>query len=190
MLTYWNRMMSLATESLRTAEQFLELGFEGSVELVKGRVLPLPPTFARHGQICARFARLLGNFAEEKSGHVISNDVCVVTQRDPDSVRNVDVAYISYLKIPKGALPPGYLLAQPDLVVEVRFPNDQWSTVLTRIVEYLNAEVSVVCILDPNAESASVYRSNSAPQLFRGDKHLRFEDILPGFSASLKQLLE
>jgi Uma2 family endonuclease len=183
--------MTMATAALCTAEEFLDFAdLEGSVELVKGQVNRMPPAFPRHAQVCAKLARLLGNFAEEKHGHVLSNDVCLITQRNPDTVRGADVAYVSYAKVPKGPLPAGYLSTPPDIVFEVRSPSDRWKELMKKVLEYLEAGTLVVCVVDPTTETAWVYRSDRDEEQFSNGDTLRIEDVLPGFSVPLQQLFE
>ena len=184
-------MTTLTIPTLCTAEEFLlREDLTAPVELVKGVVRQMPPPFARHVQVCAKLARLLGNFADEKHGHVLTNDACIITQRGPDTVRGADLGYISYAIIPKGQFPKGYLPVPPDLVVEVRSPTDRWKDILKKVVEYLDAGVMVVCVLDPTTETARIYRDvRDEEQLKNGDL-VRFDDVLPGFSVPLKQLFE
>ena len=184
-------MTMLTVPSLCTAEEFLlREDLTAPVELVKGEVHQMPPPFARHAQVCAKLARLLGNFADEKHGHVLTNDACIITQRGPDTVRGADVCYLSYAKASKGPLPEGYLPAQPELVVEVRSPSDRWKDILKKVLEYLDAGVMVVCVLDPTTETARIYRSDRDEEQLKNGDLVRFDDVLPGFSVPLKQLFE
>ncbi len=65
-----------SVETLMTAEEFGRMPDDGRrTELVQGRVIELPPPRSRHGKVCNKTGRLLGNFAEEHDlGHVMSND--------------------------------------------------------------------------------------------------------------------
>ncbi len=184
--------MTLAIPALSTAEEFLEReDLEGPVELVKGMVHQMPPPFPRHGTVCANVAFHIQVFVRQGDlGRVMTNDVCIVTQRDPDTVRGADVVYVSYARVPKGPLSDGYLPAQPDLVVEVRSPSDRWKDLLKKVVEYLDAGTPVVCIVDPTTETARVYRSDRDEEQFSNGDTLILEDILPGFSVPLMQLFE
>src|ERR1017187_7177881 len=94
----------------------------------------------RHGYVCGRADRILGNFVDGHDlGRVMSNDSGVIIDRDPDTVRGADVAYYSYARLPKGPLPPGLGTELPELVVEVRSANDRWPEILEKVSEYLNA---------------------------------------------------
>lgn len=76
--------------------------------------MPMPRP--RHGEICSKVVRHLGNWVEEKDlGRVLSNDTGVITERDPDTVRGADISFYSYARVPRGPLPDHYLDVAPDL---------------------------------------------------------------------------
>lgn len=61
-------------------------------ELVRGRVVAMSVPDRRHGYVCGRADRILGNFVDDREiGRVMCNDSGVITQRDPDTVRGADV---------------------------------------------------------------------------------------------------
>jgi Uma2 family endonuclease len=176
---------------LLTAEQFSRRPDPGyPEELVRGRIITMPPTKARHGQVCSRVDRLLGNFADKEDlGHVLSNDAGVVTERGPDTVRGPDVSFYSYAKLPKGPLPQSYPDVVPDFVVEVLSPDDRWPAVLAKVAEFLNAGIASVLVLEPELGAIYVYRADRAVEIVRGDELLMLED-LPGFSVPASRFFE
>src|SRR5215469_2630471 len=107
---------------LMTAEEFSNRPDPGyPEELVRGRTVAMPVPDRRHGLVCSKADRILGNFVDEHDlGRVMSNDSGVITERGPDTVRGADVCYYSYTCLPKGPLPEGYLPVTPELVFEVR----------------------------------------------------------------------
>lgn len=181
--------MATATGSLLTAEQFARLPDPGvPTEVVRGRVITLRLPTPRHGQICSKNDRIVGNHAEEqKLGHVIINDSAVVTERDPDTVRGSDVAFYSYARVPTGPFPPGYLDVVPELIFEVRSPTDRWSRVLAKVSEYLDAGVHVVCVLDQTGETLQVYRMEELPQTLDGDDELHLPDLLGDLKVAVRR---
>jgi Uma2 family endonuclease len=100
-------------------------------------------------------------------GRVLSNDSGVITERQPDSLRGADVAYYSYGRVPRGRIDPRiYLEAAPDVIFEVRSPDDRTSEVLEKVAEYLQADVQCACVFDTLHESVSVYEDTAdAPML-------------------------
>jgi Uma2 family endonuclease len=184
----------LATvEKLLTAEEFAQLPDDGQLaELVRGRIVLLNMPRPRHGEICGRVVRLLGNHVDEHDlGRVVCNDSGVITERDPDTVRGADVAFYSYARVPKGPLPShGYLAVAPDVTFEVRSPGDRWSAILTKVAEYLRAGVTAVCVLDPATERAHVYQEDTPVEVFNADEELTLPPPLDGFRVQVGRFFE
>ena len=118
------------------------------------------------------------------------NDTGIVTDHDPDTVRGMDVCFYSYSRLPKGPLPAKYAKVVPELVVEVRSPSDRWSRILKKVSEYLEVGVSVVCVLDPETETARVYRPDDPGRILSANEELTFPDILPGFAVPVRRFFE
>lgn len=183
---------SLAPEPTMTAEQFGARPDPGHPEeLVRGKIFAMAPPNRRHGQICNRVGRLLGNFAEAHDlGHVLSNDAGIITGRNPDTVRGADVAFYSYARLPKGALPQGYGPEVPEIVVEVMSPGDRWGEVVAKAGEYLRAGVLVVLVLDDWSRSAQVFLAEAPPSGLGSEDVVSFPGILEGFEARVGSFFE
>ena len=124
-------------------------------------------------------------------GHVMGNDTGVVTQRDPDTVRGADVAFISYDRAPKGKLPEQYLDESPELVFEVLSPRNREQEVLAKTGELLEADVRYVCIVNPGDEEIGVFTKDSPKgRWLHGEMLLTFEDVLPGFAVPVREVFE
>ncbi len=171
------------SELLLTAEEFAERPDPGyPEELVKGKVVALPPPKARHGQICAKTALILGNYAEDHDlGHVLCNDSGVITERGPDSVRGADVAFYSYAKLPKGPLPQSYPAVPPDLIFEVMSPSDRWPKVYAKVAEYLDAGVSIVGVLDPERQQLLLFNGDAPVRILNETDELTLPTLLGDF---------
>lgn len=155
-------------------------------ELVDGTVQEQPMTFPFHGFVCMRIGLLIGAHVEANDlGRVMSNDSWVRT--GPSSVRGGDLLFFSYERLPRGAMPRGLLPVAPDLVVEVKSPSDTWIEVLTKVVEYLEAGVRVVVVVDPDKPTVSVYRGDDQTVFYPGDT-LSLPDVLPGFAVAVDRL--
>jgi Uma2 family endonuclease len=86
--------------------------------------------------------------------------------------------------------PRGYLDVVPDLVVEVKSPDDAWKSILAKVAEYLNAGVPVVCVLDPERLTATTYQPDQPEQTLTADQTLSFPQVLPGFSTEVRQFFQ
>ena len=184
--------MASASQPLLTAEEFgrrVDPGYPE--ELVRGRIVTMPPPGRRHGQVCAQVVYLLRRFLDEHDlGHVLSNDSGVITERGPDTVRGPDIAFYSYARIPKGPLPASYGPEVPELVFEVRSPGDRWRELTIKAGEYLSAGVLFVVILDPDAQTAVVYSGEEPPRVLGPDDELAFPELLGDFRVKIDRLFD
>ena len=183
--------MAVAT-ALLTIEEYIALpDTRYPTELVRGRIVELPPPKSRHGQICVRIIYLLMQYLDGKNlGHLLSNDSGIITERNPDSMRGANIAYYSYAKVPKGPLPEGYLQVPPELIFEVRSPGDRWRNVLTKAAEYLEAGVELVVVIDPADESAHLFHSDRAVERLSADDTFRAPTILGDFEVQVARFFE
>ncbi len=185
--------MATATEPLLTAEQYQLLPDDGRrTELIRGKVVEMNVPYPRHGYYCSKVDRILGTFVEERDlGRVMCNDSGVITERGPDTVRGADVCYYSYQSVPRGPLPEGYLPVPPELVFEVRSPTDRWSKVLAKVGEYLNGGVQIVCVLDPQTETLTVYHGDELQRVLAADDELALPGLLgPDFRVPVRRFFE
>jgi Uma2 family endonuclease len=180
------------TTALLTAEAYLQMPDNGQpTELVRGEVITMPPPTPRHGQICFRAGYLLQRYLDDHPlGCIVSNDAAVITERDPDTVRGPDVAFYSYERVPKGPLPLGYLHVPPELVFEVRSPSNRWRDILRKVTEYFEAGVTVVCVLDEENLTASVFSADATPRILGADQELNLPEVLADFRVLVRRFFE
>lgn len=175
------------TDALLTAEDFARLSDAGGpMELVLGHLVMMNVPNYRHGTVCSRVSRYLGNFVEDNNlGTVVTNDSGVVTHRDPDSVRGADVAFYSYARMPKGEEPQAYPAQPPELVFEVKSPSDSWKDLLTKTAEYLQAGVVNVCVVDPENETVTIYYADKHDVKLESDAVFALPELLPNFAVPI-----
>ncbi len=178
--------------SLITAREFERRPDPGHPEeLVRGRIVAIPPHDLRHGLACGRASFALYDFVIPRDlGHVIGGGSAILTERDPDTVRGADVAYYSYARLPKGPLVPGYGPEVPELVVEVRSTHDSWREILVKVTEYLSAGVLKVIVLDPEKRKAHIYTTDEEPTTLGPDDDLTLPGLLDGFCVPVHRFFE
>ena len=176
-------------ELLLTAEQFGERPDPGyPEELVRGRIVKMPPPRPRHGAACSKADRIFGVFVEEHDlGHVFCNDTGVITERGPDTVRGADVSFYSYARVPKGPLPDHYLDVAPEIVVEVLSPSDRWPKVVQKVGEYLDAGVLFVVLIDDERRSAHLFGADGTTRMLGPDDILSFPELLGDFQVEVRR---
>ncbi len=69
-------------------------------------------------------------------------------------------------------------------------PGDSPRHVLDKVGEYLQAGVRLVWMIDPKRERAAVYRSLTDVRELRPEDAFDGEDVVPGFTLPLADLLK
>ena len=179
-----------SARELLTADDLLRLSSEGVCgELIRGALSETMPAGLRHGQIVVRLAARLHNFVDSKKlGVLAASDSGVWLERDPDTVREPDVAFFSAEKIPLDADIPGYAEVAPDLVVEIVSPTDRLVAVNDKALMWLRYGVRLVWVVRPEERLVDVHRDgHRAATLTEGDA-LDGLDVLPGFSCPVGEV--
>ncbi len=182
----------MATRTLMTAEELFWLpDTEERLELVRGELRRMAPGNPAHGRRAVRVAHLLLVYADEHGlGRVYGADTGFMLERNPDTVRAPDAAFVRAERIPpEGEPETGYWAIAPDLVVEVVSPSESRGDLEEKVADYLRAGTRLIWALHARTRSATVYRPGSAPQRLGEDDVLDGEDVLPGFSCRVGDLL-
>jgi Uma2 family endonuclease len=173
---------------LVTGEELLAMGDIGPCELIDGRIVPMSPTGAEHGNLEFDLGRLLGNFvAERKLGWVMGGEVGIYIRRNPDRVRGADIAFVSKQRLPHRPH-KGFLEVAPELVVEIISPEDRWEDVRQKLEDYFSIGVQRVWVVEPENRAVLVYRSITEMERLGEADTLKGEGVLEGFSLPVADL--
>lgn len=175
---------------LMTAAELLDSDIPSkATELIRGRLVVREPPGAWHGMIAARLTVRLGQHAyAHGAGEVIAQDTGFLIARDPDTVRAPDVAFVSSARVAAIGR-HGYAPIAPDLAVEILSPGDAPGEVLEKVADWLRAGARLVWVIDPRHNVAQVHRSEGTISIVVEDGALDGEDVLPGFSCRLREIL-
>ncbi len=187
--------MASVGEKLMTVEEFAQLpANDVPLELVRGRIVEMNVPRSRHGEVLAAVTGIVRGFVRQrKLGRVMAGDSGVITTRDPDSLRGADVAFYSYSRVPQGRIDPRvYLDASPEVIFEIRSPDDRTASILEKVAEYLRADVLCVCVLDPIRETIHVYEDSAdAPVIvLNADDELAISHIDDDFRVPVLEFFE
>jgi Uma2 family endonuclease len=182
----------VATTRVFTEEDLLRTPQDGrKYELVDGEIR-VSPAGARHGRISVRLGHLLNAFVvEHRLGHVFDGQTGYrLPGRKPQKdVRSPDVSFVAAGRFPREELPDDFIDVAPDLAVEVLSPTDRPRDVLAKVGEFLDAGSRLVWVIDPKQRRAAVYRSFTGVREIGESGQLEGEDVLPGFSCPLADIL-
>lgn len=166
-----------------TADEFIRLHVdESGIELVDGQPRRVPMPGCDHGEVCFKAALVIGNHVvANKIGRVMTNDSFVrISERN---CFGADVMFVSYATLPADQpTPRGPITPPVELVVEVRSPSDSIGDMTDKATAYLRAGGRVVLVLDPETESAGVFRPDELPHRFHNGDTVTLPDVLPGFA--------
>lgn len=158
-------------------------------ELVRGVMRVSEPASARHGLVAAKvLAALAASVQAHRLGAVFAAETGFTLERGPDTVRAPDAAFVSRVRLPD-PLPTGFPEMAPDLAVEVLSPGDRPGEVLGKVGDWLRAGCRVVWVIDPERRQVRVYRTDGSESVLGESDALDGEDVLPGFSCPLADLL-
>lgn len=184
-------MSAITHKKLLTAEEFFLLpdpGDGSQQELVRGEIITMTPPGGMHGVSCNKAGRRLGNFVEDNDrGTVTSNDTGFITERGPDSVRGPDIAYWSKERLP--VVPVGYIEVAPDMLVEVLSPSNTSKLIREKLLEYFAKGVRLVWVIAPEDRTLTIYRTPDEGRILHETATVTGEDVLPGFSCRVSDLL-
>lgn len=180
----------MRSQALMTAEELLHNDVpHKSTELVRGVLVVREPPGAWHGALSARLAfRLCAHVYSSGAGEVFGQDTGFWIERDPDTVRAPDVAFVAAERM-VNIKDHGFGEVAPDLAAEIVSLSDRPSEVLEKVADWLEAGVRLVWVIDPQRRVAHVHRPDGSIAIVGESDVLEGEDVLPGFSCSLTELL-
>ncbi len=175
-------------EQFISADEFLEFAEQPEyqdrvLELVEGRPVEMSKPGRIHGLTVTRLTVKIANHVDAMNlGEVPSGDAGFVLERNVDgrdTVRGLDIAYVSKSRVPD---PPDFNLYElgPDLAVEVVSPNNKTSDTHLKVMRLMDAGTRLVWLVYPESRTVTTHTADGARTL-REDDTLSGGDVLPGF---------
>ena len=182
--------MTTTTQRLLTAENLLRLDGNGvRGELIRGVLCETMPKGHEHGTVVVSLSAELRNFVRpRKLGTLTASDSGVWLERNPDTVREPDIAYFSAEKIPLDTRVTGYAEAVPDLVVEIASPNDSRPEINDKALMWLRYGVRLVWVVHPDNQTVDQYQDEQPVRTLTSANTLGGEEVLPGFTCLVGDL--
>ena len=184
--------MATTKPKLITAEKLLELYGKGvRGELIRGVLCKKMASGVEHGKTVVNFVTEMRTFIKpRKLGVLMASDAGVRLERDPDTVREPDIAYFSVENMPLDAKITGYAEAAPDLVVEVTSPSNTRWEVNDKALMWLHYGVRLVWVAHPDTRTVEVHREGHRVLSLSDEDTLDGLDVLPGFSCAVSEIFD
>ena len=182
--------MTTTKPELLTADDLLRLSGKGvKGELIRGVLNETMSAGVNHGRIVVKLVLLMGAIVmPRRLGTLLASDTGVLLERDPDTVREPDIAYISSERLAIGEDMPGYSEVVPDLVVEVASPNDSRAGVRRKALMWLDHGVGLVWVVHPVANTIDVYQADGSINTLTEDDTLDGGDTLSDFACQVSDV--
>lgn len=159
----------------------------GRCELVKGELKMMSPAGGDHGQVAATLAFVLMDWAKKNGGVVFGAETGFVLERNPDTVRAPDAAWISAERASE-AKTIKFIPIPPDMLAEVLSPNDKAEEVAEKTQWWLDHGVRLIWIADPANRCVTVCLPGGDAHVYREGDTITGGDVLHGLKVAVKAL--
>jgi Uma2 family endonuclease len=173
-----------------TAEELLRMPADGfRYELVRGELRKMAPAGYVHGRVAMNIsAPLLQYVRAHNLGIVCAAETGFKLATNPDTVRAPDVAFIRRERVAEVGDIEGYWPGAPDLAVEVISPSDTYGEVEEKVLEWLEAGVRMVVVVNPRRRVVTVYRSLTDIAILTEADALDGGDVVPGWTMPVRDI--
>lgn len=182
------------TARLVTAEEYeqMESQFKKNdvrMDLIEGKLVEVKSLpGAEHGAVTLDFScEIMSFIRQHKLGRCFAAGTHFVIEFNPDTSIAPDFAFVRASRVPN-PIPKNYWRLVPDLVLEVRSPNDTAPEARSKMNRWIRAGVQLGWELNPTPQILTVYRPGESPQQLGVNDTLTGEDVLPGFTLPLRNL--
>jgi Uma2 family endonuclease len=175
-----------------TAEELLRLPDDGfRYELVQGELHRMSPAGHRHGRLALNITTPLDQYVRANAlGAVYAAATGFQLTVDPDTVRAADVAFVRQERVEAVGDTDGYWPGAPDLAVEVVSPNDLYTEIEEKVIDWLDAGARMVVIVNPRKRFVTVYRSRTNITLLTENDTLDGTDVVPSWQIAVQDVFK
>ena len=178
----------IATTKL-TVEQFLNLPVDDvAYELVEGEAIAKMSPKRFHSRIAGTLYTFLGNWSKNK-GEVGIEWAVTLKRNGKDWIPVPDLLYISYQRLPLERFEDEACPFPPELAIEIISPGQSFGDLSQKAVNYLNAGVARVWIVDSKSKTITVFYPDLPPQVKQGKDSLT-DEILPDLDITVEQVFQ
>lgn len=173
-----------------SVEEFERAYMGKRAELWRGEVREKMPASRGHGRIALSIGAEIHQFSKRHGlGEAYAAETGFRIQTpEGASVLAPDAAFIRKERISPDLPDEGFVRIAPDLVVEVRSPDDALPALQEKAREWLAGGVQLVWLIDPIRRVVEVWRSDGQTATLSDSDILSGEDILPGFEMPVQEL--
>ena len=154
-------------------------------ELIYGDIVEKVPT-EEHGLIAGNLCGFVWQYTRQAGIGRAAIEVRIRMPEDDYNSRQPDPAV--FVDTTRPVVTRGPVLQMPNIVIEVKFPDDTYASMRERAAYYLAHGARLVWLLYPAKGLVEVYRQSADSDILTGADTLQGEEVLPGFTLQVREI--
>jgi Uma2 family endonuclease len=155
------------------------------MELIDGEIIVMSPSGYESEEVATRFTIKMGSWVDERKIGRVTGSSAGFTLPQGDT-RAPDVSFVLAERLRRA--PRSFAQIAPDLMVEVKSPEDSLTKLRQKIQDFLSQGTRVGILIHPEQQWVEIHRSGQdAITLHTGDQ-LTVPDLLPGWVVDVADL--
>ena len=177
-----------------TSEQFAALAAANRdlrlERTATGELIVNPPTGGETGHRNSKITYFLVRWIGEEGGSGYAFDSSTGFELPNGANRSPDVAWVRQERWDAltSEQREGFIPLCPDFAVELRSKTDSLKDLRAKLQEYLENGTQLGWLIDPQNKRVEVYRPGQAVEVLENPESLSGEDVLPGFTLTLRRI--
>lgn len=155
------------------------------MELVDGNIIVMSPSGYESDEVATEAARLLGNWVKPRKLGRVTGSSAGFSLPNSD-LRAPDVSFVLAERLRKS--PRSFAELAPDLMVEVKSPNDSLKSLRKKIEDFLAVGTRVGILINPEKHIVEIYRLGQDVIVLGDSDVLTVSDLLPGWEVPIADL--
>ena len=155
-----------------------------------GKLIVMPPTGSESGKRNLNLAFQVELWNRQAKGGIVF-DSSTGFKLSNGAIRSPDVSWIAIDRW--NALGDeqkrGFAPIDPEFVIELMSPTDDLLTTQQKMAEYMNCGIKLGWLINPDAKQVEIYRLGKNKKTLNNPSSLSGEDILPGLTVDLTDIL-
>jgi Uma2 family endonuclease len=173
--------------TVQDLEKFQSQHPDHRLELVQGKIVVMSPSGYESDEVAATVIAQLHNWVRpRKLGRVAASSAGFRLPNPDRDVRAPDASFVTAERLRRS--PRSFAELAPDLMVEVKSPNDSGQELEAKIQEFLAFGTRVGILINPEDQTVRIYRSNQETILLTNGDVLAVPDLLPGWEVPVLEL--
>jgi Uma2 family endonuclease len=162
-----------------------QVGDDYQLELVDGGITVMSPSGYESDEVAARvIGKLFPYVDKNRLGRITASSAGFTLPNS--NTRAPDVSFVAAERLRRA--PRSFAELAPDLMVEVKSPDDALQKLRDKIDDFLRQGTRVGILIHPEQRWVEIRRSGQDPIILRDGDWLSVPDVIPGWKVAVSEL--